>query len=55
MMRMTEPPLELQPHLQKRSAIDGAEAFFVGLFLRRYVTYCARRGRYAQMNGRIAW
>ncbi len=43
--RVSEPPLELHPNL------DGAELSLVRLFLRRYVTYCARRGRYAQMNG----
>ncbi len=41
----SEPPPELQP------AIDAAEAFLVAVFLRRYVTYCARRGRFAAMNG----
>jgi hypothetical protein len=40
-----ERPLELQP------AIDAPEAFLVTVFLRRYVTYCARRGRFAAMNG----
>ena len=33
------------------SAIDDAEAFLLAVFLRRYVTYCARRGKYAAMNG----
>jgi hypothetical protein len=42
---------ELQPQLAQPPAIDDSEAFLVGLFLRRYVTYCARRGRYAQMSG----
>ena len=32
-------------------AIDATEAFLVAVFLRRYVTYCARRGRFAAMNG----
>jgi len=27
------------------------EYFLKALFLRRYVTYCARRQRYAQMEG----
>jgi hypothetical protein len=40
-----ERPPELTP------AIDASEAFLVAVFLRRYVTYCARRGRYAAMNG----
>jgi len=51
LMRMEEPPPELQPHLATPPAMDDSEAFLVDLFLRRYVTYCARRGRYAQMNG----
>jgi len=43
--RIAEPPLGLQPSL------DATEVSLVRLFLRRYVTYCARRRRYAQMNG----
>jgi hypothetical protein len=43
--RSSEPPLELQP------VIDAVEAFLLRVFLRRYVTYCARRGKYAAMNG----
>jgi hypothetical protein len=43
--RYSERPLELQP------AIDTVEAFLLAVFLRRYVTYCARGGRYAAMNG----
>jgi len=50
-VRMQEPPPELQPHLAKPPAINAMEAFLTSLFLRRYVTYCARRRRYAQMNG----
>ena len=37
--------------LESRPAIDTAEAFLLAVFLRRYITYCARRGRYAAMNG----
>ncbi len=40
---------ERAPELEQ--AIDAAEAFLLAVFLRRYVTYCARRGRYAAMNG----
>ena len=40
-----ELPLDMQP------AIDAAERFVALLFLRRYVTYCARRRRFAAMNG----
>ena len=43
--RYSERPPELQP------AIDAVEAFLLAVFLRRYVTYCARRGRFAAMNG----
>src|SRR5678815_2259493 len=43
--RHDEHPAERPP------AIDAAEAFLLAVFLRRYVTYCARRGRYAAMNG----
>ncbi len=43
--RYSERPPELPP------AIDAAEVFLLAVFLRRYVTYCARRGRYAAMNG----
>jgi len=51
LMRIEEPEPELQPHLAKPPAIDPIEAFLAGLFLRRHVTYCARRGQHAQMNG----
>ena len=43
--RYSERPPELRP------ATDAAEAYLLAVFLRRYVTYCARRGRYAAMNG----
>ena len=43
--RFSERPPEVQP------AIDATDAFLARLFLRRYVTYCARRGRFAAMNG----
>ena len=49
--RFSELPPELQPHLATPPAIDAVEASLVRLFLRRYVTYCARRGRYGAMNG----
>ena len=45
MRRYTESAPELQP------AIDASEAFLLRVFLRRYVTYCARRRRFAAMNG----
>ena len=43
--RYIERPPELQP------VIDAAEAFLLAVFLRRYVAYCAKRGRFAAMNG----
>src|SRR4051794_32090175 len=48
-MRMFELPPQLNPHLERPPAIDGIERFLTTLFLRRYVTYCARRGEYARM------
>lgn len=51
LMRITEPPPEVQPHLAQPPAIDAAECFLAATFLRRYVTYCARRRRFAQMQG----
>jgi len=51
LMRMEELPPELQPHLAKPPTMDPTEAFLVGLFLRRYVTYCARHRRFSQMQG----
>ena len=45
MRRFRERPPELQP------AIDALEVFLAQLFLRRYITYCARRRRFAAMNG----
>jgi hypothetical protein len=38
-------------HLEHEAQLDEFERFLVLLFLRRYVTYCARRARFAQMNG----
>jgi hypothetical protein len=36
--------IEMQPQRRKPSGIDRVEAFLVASFLRRHVTYCARRG-----------
>ena len=44
------PPVE-EPPVEDLSALDQLERFLVLVFLRRYVTYCARRRRYAAMNG----
>jgi hypothetical protein len=49
--RVAEAPLEVQPHLAMPPAIDATERFLLRVFLRRYVTWCARRRRYAQMQG----
>jgi hypothetical protein len=44
--RITEPAPKLEPPLA-----DGLELALVAMFLRRYVTYCARQRRFAAMNG----
>lgn len=45
--RFSEEP----PELANPAGIGVAEARLVQIFLRRYVTYCARRGNFAAMNG----
>ena len=50
-MRIFEQPPQINPRLELPSAIDSVERFLTTLFLRRYVTYCARRRRFAQMQG----
>jgi hypothetical protein len=40
------PPVEQPPPIE-----DQLERFLLLLFLRRYVTYCARRRRFVAMNG----
>ena len=35
LMRLQEPPPEINPHLERPPAMDGSEAFLVDLFLRR--------------------
>jgi len=50
-MRLEEPAPELQPHLAKPPSLDALEAFLAKVFLRRYVSYCARRRRYSRMEG----
>jgi hypothetical protein len=47
--RLTEPPATLVRTLE-----DALELALVQAFLRRYVTYCARRRRFAAMNGAAA-
>jgi hypothetical protein len=51
LQRLEELPPELNLHLEHPPAIDEDECSWAALFLRRYVAYCARRGRYAQMQG----
>ena len=51
MLPTMERPLELQPHLAMPPRIDPTERYLLQLFLRRYVTWCARRGRFKQMQG----
>lgn len=44
--RLTDPAPRFETRLD-----DALEGMLVELFLRRYVTYCARRQRFAAMNG----
>lgn len=50
-MRLQEPALQVNPHLENPPAIDAWERFLAALFLRRYVAYCAKRQRFSQMQG----
>lgn len=52
--RLQERAPQMNPHLERPPAIDVREAFLLQTFLRRYVTYCARRRRYAAMSGAAA-
>ena len=45
-----EPPVD-DPPGEDPAELDGLERFLLLVFLRRYVTYCARRRRFAAMNG----
>ena len=45
-----DPPVE-EPPVEEALVSDQIELFLVLVFLRRYVTYCARRRRFAAMNG----
>ena len=44
-------PKQIAAQCESDPQLDELERFLVLLFLRRYVTYCARRARFAQMNG----
>ena len=48
---LEEPPLTINPHLDRPPGMDRMECMLARVFLRRYVTYCARRRRYAEMQG----
>jgi hypothetical protein len=48
---LTHSNVELQPQRERPPAIDRLERFLLVCFLRRYVTYCARGGHYAAMQG----
>jgi hypothetical protein len=43
--------LEIQPHLAMPPRIDATERFLLRVFLGRYIRYCARRRRFAAMQG----
>jgi hypothetical protein len=45
------PTVRAAGNVERTPGLDSDERFLVLLFLRRYVTYCARRRRYAQMQG----
>ena len=45
LVRLEEPQPDMRP------AVDATERFLLAVFLRRYVTWCARRRRFAAMNG----
>jgi hypothetical protein len=51
LVRMHEPAPRLNPQLDRPPSVDAQGCFLTSLFLRRYITYCARQGRYAQMQG----
>jgi hypothetical protein len=46
----TEPPVR-EPPSEEPGTLEGVERILLLVFLRRYVTHCARRRRYAAMNG----
>jgi hypothetical protein len=52
--RLSDAPLELQPHLSTPPGIDATERFLHRLFLRRCITWCARRRRFGQTQGAAA-
>ena len=51
MKRLQEPAPQINPHLERPAAVDASKCFMTALFLRRDVAYCARRRRYAHIQG----
>ena len=48
------PDVERLPSGRGRElALDSLEVFLLGTFLRRYVTYCARRRHFTAMQGAV--
>ena len=54
LLRLQEPAPQMNPHLEQPPAIGGFERNLVALFLRRYVTHCARRRHFARMQSAAA-
>jgi hypothetical protein len=50
-MSIPQQQLEPQPHLAMPARIDATERYLLRVFLRRYITWCARRRRFKQMQG----
>ena len=51
--RAAASPRSVEMHPQRDGALDELERFLARLFLRRYVTYCARRSQFQRMNGAV--
>lgn len=46
--------VEMHPHWESPPAIDALERFMAQMFLRRYVTWCVRKRRFAAAQGAAA-
>jgi hypothetical protein len=46
----TAPPVK-EPPSEEPATLDSVERMLLLMFIRRYVSYCARRPRYGAMNG----
>jgi len=53
-LRFDEKRPEVQPRLAAPPAVDVAEAVLLRLFIRRYVTYCARRRRFLRSTAQCS-